>query len=90
MNLSFRRNLFCKTFMQGMSASLCMDRKVIITSSFRWAISSAAICFSIAEMLVGQVMALLRMDPSYLKATGRILVEHILPTWRCYWSSAAG
>ena len=32
---------------------------------------------SIAEMLVGQVMALL-MDPSYLKATGRIPVEHIL------------
>ncbi len=33
---------------------------------------------SVAEMLVGQVLALLRMDPSYLKTTGRIPVDHIL------------
>jgi chromosome partition protein MukE len=33
---------------------------------------------STAEMLVGQILALLRMDPSYLKMTGRIPVDHIL------------
>lgn len=33
---------------------------------------------SVAEMLVGQVLALLRMDPSYLKTTRRIPVDHIL------------
>jgi chromosome partition protein MukE len=33
---------------------------------------------SVAEMLVGQVLALLRMDPSYLKTTGRIPVDHVL------------
>jgi chromosome partition protein MukE len=33
---------------------------------------------STAEMLVGQILALLRMDPSYLKTTGRIPVDHIL------------
>ena len=31
-----------------------------------------------AEMLVGQVLALLRMDPSYLKRSGQIPVDHIL------------
>jgi len=33
---------------------------------------------SVAEMLVGQVLALLRMDPSYLKTTGRVPIDHIL------------
>jgi chromosome partition protein MukE len=33
---------------------------------------------SSAEMLVGQVLALLRMDPSYLKTTGRVPLDHIL------------
>ncbi len=33
---------------------------------------------SVAEMLVGQVLALLRMDPSYLMTTGRIPVDHVL------------
>jgi chromosome partition protein MukE len=33
---------------------------------------------STAEMLVGQVLALLRMDPSYLQTTGRIPVDHVL------------
>ncbi len=31
-----------------------------------------------AEMLVGQVLALLRMDPSYLKEAGQVPVEQIL------------
>jgi chromosome partition protein MukE len=31
-----------------------------------------------AEMLVGQVLALLRMDPSYLKTTGRVPIDHML------------
>ncbi|MGA7877987.1 MAG: chromosome partition protein MukE [Desulfoferrobacter sp.] len=31
-----------------------------------------------AEMLVGQVLALLRMDPTYLQTTGWIPVDHIL------------
>lgn len=33
---------------------------------------------SVAEMLVGQVLALLRMDPAYLKKAGQIPVDHIL------------
>ncbi|MDD2467705.1 MAG: chromosome partition protein MukE [Desulfobulbus sp.] len=33
---------------------------------------------SIAEMLTGQILALLRMDPSYLKTSGKIPLEHIL------------
>ncbi len=35
---------------------------------------------SVAEMLVGQVLALMRMDPAYLKSGGRMPLEHVLST----------
>ncbi len=68
-NSSFMPNLFCKSSMQGMSAGLYVDRKVIITSFLRATPRRGHL--SIAEMLVGQVLALLRMDPAYLRRAGR-------------------